>query len=263
MSSSLADVARQHTCLYASFDRGMDASFSRGSGAATYQPSVVRCDPSAGRHGGALLFSAAQYGWDEDEFTFPAAGNFPYSAQAFSGTVSLWLNGDPDEDLSPEFPVDPFHISRRSADGSFYLDLTRPNDARYGSPRKLRFGFYNDSPANDRFIGGQLIVVGDLGWRRGEWRHVVATWRNANSGRPDGIAEVYIDGVRRGWMEGYEHRVTWDIDALTIGLGQRYAGGIDEALILDAALDASQVRALHGLQGPFGDLLGENKSAPA
>ncbi len=257
MSTSLSDVARQHTCLYASFDRGVDADFSRGNGTATVQPSVVRHDSSAGRHGGALVFSAAQHGWDEDEFTFPAAGNFPYSAQAFSGAISLWLSCDPDEDLSPECPVDPFHISRRAADGSFYLDLTRPDDARYGSPRKLRFGIYNDSPANDRFIGGQLIVVGELNWKRGEWRHVVATWRNANSGEKDGLAEVYIDGVRRGWMAGYEHRVTWNVEALTIGLGQRYAGKIDEVLILDAALDAFQVKELYGLPGPFGDLVGQ------
>jgi hypothetical protein len=255
MPADLADAARQHTCLYASFDQGVDASFARGDGTARYQPSVVRHDPSGGRYGGALVFAAARPGWDKDEFIFPAAGNFPYSVRSFSGTISLWLSCDPDEDLSPEFPVDPFHISRRAADGSFYLDLTRPNDARYGSPRKLRLGIYNDSPANDRFVGGQLIVVGELNWRRGEWHHVAATWRNANSGERDGRSEVYIDGVRRGWMEGYEHRVTWNIEELTIGLGQRYAGKIDEVIVLDAPLDASLVKELHGLPGPFGDLL--------
>ena len=252
MSIELADFIRRHTCLYASFDRSVDADLSRGHGSATYQPSVVQCDSTAGRYGGALRFSAAQHGWAEDEFTFPAAGNFPYSKQAFSGTISLWLSGDPDEDLFPECPVDPFHISRRPADGSFYLDLTRPNDDRYGSPRKLRFGIYNDSPANDRFSGGQLIVVGELNWKRDEWHHLVATWHNANSGEKNGLAEVYIDGVRRGWMEGYEHKVTWNIEELTIGLGQRYAGKIDEVLILDAALETSQVEELYGLPGPVG-----------
>lgn len=202
MATDLADVLTQHTCLYASFDRGMDADVSRGDGTASFQASVVKYDPSAGRYGGALVFDAAQYGWAEDEFMFPAAGNFPYHSEGFSGTISFWISGDPDVDLDPACPVDPFHISRRAADGSFYLDLTRPNDERYGSPRKLRFGMYNDSPANDRFVGGQLVVVGELGWRRDEWHHVVAVWRNANSGREDGSAEVYIDGVRRGWMEG-------------------------------------------------------------
>lgn len=254
MPNDLTDTIRQHTCLYASFDKGTDADRSRSDGKATFNPSVVRHDPAAGRYGGALLFSAADHGWDEDEFTFRASGNFPYSAEPFSGTVSLWLSGDPDHDLSPEFPVDPFHISRKAADGSFYLDLTRPNDDRYGSPRKLRFGIYSDSPANDRFTGGQLLVVGELNWKRGEWHHVVATWHNANSGEKNGMAEIYIDGVRRAWMEGYEHRVTWDIDALTIGLGQRYAGVIDELLILDAALNVSQVEQLYGFPEPIGEL---------
>jgi hypothetical protein len=254
MSSDLSDLLKKHTCLYASFDESMDADVSRGSGKASAQPAAVHHDAHAGRHGGALVFTAADYGWDENEFTYPAAGNFPYKTGSFSGTISLWLNGNPDEDLLPEYPVDPFHISRQAANGSFYLDLTRPNDDRYGSPRKLRLGIYNDSSVNDRFVGGRLTVVGELNWKQGEWHHIVATWENANSGLDDGRCEVYIDGVRRGWMEGYGHRVTWSIEEMTIGLGQRYAGIMDEVLILDKALDANQVETLHALPDAPGSL---------
>lgn len=253
--TELTDTLRAHTCFYASCDAGPDADVSRGDGAAALRPEVARWDAAAGRLGGGLVFTAADGSFDEDECTYPAAGNFPWAPGGFSGTVSLWLSCDPDEDLNPACPVDPFHISRRAADGSFYLDLTRPNDERYGSPRHLRFGIYDDSPANDRFVGGRLVVVGDLHWRRHEWHHLVATWRNANSGRADGAAEVWIDGVRRGWIEGYQHRVTWDMEALAIGLGQRFCGRLDEILILDAALSAPQVRALHGLAGPVAQLL--------
>jgi hypothetical protein len=251
----LKEIIRQHTTLYASFDKGVDADVSRGDGEATLHSSVVAHDPGAGRYRGGLVFSAADHGWTEDEFTLPAKDNFPYSADSFAGTVSMWLSGNPDIDLSPEFPVDPFHISRRAADGSFYLDLTKPNDERYGSPRHLRFGIYNDSDENSRFVNGQLIVIGELGWRHNEWHHVVATWQNANSGRKDGEAIFYIDGVPRGWMEGYEHRVTWDIEEMTIGLGQRYSGRMDEVLILDVALDGEDVRKLHGLSNSAGDLM--------
>jgi hypothetical protein len=114
---------------------------------------------------------------------------------------------------------------------------------------------YGDSPERQRHQGGRLIVVGDLGWKRGEWHHVVATWRNVNSGRKDCAAEVYIDGVRRGWMEGFEHRLTWDITERKIGIGQRYAGLVDEVLVLDTALSASQIGTLSGLPRPAGDLL--------
>lgn len=223
----------------------VDADIARGSASATKNPSVASYDPQAGRFGGALVFEARDHGWAEDEFTYAARDNFPYSESAFAGTISLWLLCDPDADLSADYPVDPFHISRHAADASFYLDLTKPNDWRYGSPRKLRFGFYNDSPEQNMFVGGQLIVAGELGWHDRRWHHVVATWQNANSGRADGQAALYIDGRLRGTMEGYEHRLTWNVDDLTIGLGQRLAGKIDELLILDLDLSAEQVGALY------------------
>lgn len=244
MSDLLTSLLRDHTCLYASFDDGPDADVSRGDGRATLNPDVVRHVVDAGRCGGGLVFDAKHHGWAEDEFTFPARDNFPYCESCFAGTISMWLRGDPDADLNDKFPVDPFHVSRHAADGSFYLDLTRPNDLRYGSPRKLRFGIYGDSPAQDMFVGGQLLVVGELGWNDGNWHHIVGTWQNANSGQDNGTAAVYIDGVRRATMEGYRHQLTWDIDALTIGLGQRYAGAIDELLILDASLAEDCIRQL-------------------
>jgi hypothetical protein len=241
----LRRVVREHTCLYASFDNSVDADVCRGDPAAVVNSAVVRHDPNGGRAGGTLVFNARDHGWAEDEFRYAARANFPYSTSSFAGTISLWLQCDPDGGLAPEYPVDPFHVSRHPSDASYYLDLTKPNDWRYGSPRKLRFGYYNDSPERNMFVGGHLIVVGELGWNDRRWHHVVATWRNANSGRPDGAAALYIDGCRRGTMEHYEHRLSWDLDAVKIGLGQRFVGKIDELLILDTALSAEQVAALH------------------
>ncbi|MDA1017187.1 MAG: hypothetical protein O3A00_22360 [Planctomycetota bacterium] len=247
----LADL-KNNISLYASFDASPNADIARGDGQVSLQAEVARHDPTGGRFGGALVFSARDYGWAEDECTFASRDNFPYQQHAaFDGTVSLWLKGDPDVDLSPEYPVDPFHVSRHAADASYYVDLTRPNDWRYGSPRKLRFGFYNDSPAQDMFQEGRLIVIGDLNWNDGAWHHIVATWENSNSGELDGRAAVYIDGRLRGWMDGYKHHFAWDADQVTIGLGQRYVGAIDEFLILDRALTAEQVAALHALEQPL------------
>jgi hypothetical protein len=254
MNQSLADILRDHTCLYASFDDGPNADKSRGSNIASMNDSVVRYDENAGRFGGGLVFAARDHGWDEDECTFSARDNFPYSESTFEGTISFWLKGDPDADLNPEYPVDPFHISRHAADGSFYLDLTKPNDWRYGSPRKLRFGLYNDSPEQDMFKGGQLIVVGDLGWNDGNWHHLAATFQNANSGQPNAHAVIYIDGKPRGSMSNYEHRLTWNLDNLTLGLGQRYVGNIDELLILDKAINVDVVEQLNALDEPMRDI---------
>ncbi len=251
MSSTLPNL-REHVSLFASFDQSADADIAGGNSTATVNADVARHDSNAGRFGGAMVFAARDHGWAENEFTFESKGNFPYrKGQSFDGTISMWLKGDPDADLAPEYPVDPFHISRHPADASYYLDLTRPNDWRYGSPRKLRFGFYNDSPAQDMFQGGQLIVVGDLGWGDGNWHHLVATWKNSNSGQADGHAEVHIDGQLRGWMDGYQHQFSWDESEVRIGLGQRYVGTIDEFLILNRALSTGEIEMLFSLEKPL------------
>ena len=254
MSRDLTETLRAHTCLYASFDDTVRADVCRGSDVPTMNADVVQHDPNGGAFDGGLVFSARDHGWAEDEFTFLAKDNFPYRESSFDGTIAFWLNVDPDADLHPEFPVDPFHISRHAADASFYIDLTKPNDWRYGSPRKLRFGFYNDSPEQNMFVGGQLIVVSDLLWDDGEWHHVAATFRNCNSGQADGAAAVYIDGEQRGTMSGYEHKITWDVEKLKIGLGQRLVGEMDEVLILDTALNADEVNAFLDLEEPLSEL---------
>ena len=109
---------------------------------------------------------------------------------------------------------------------------------------------YGDSPAQNMFEGGWLLVAGELGWNDREWHQVVATFQNANSGSEDGQAVLYIDGRPRATMAGYRHNLTWDPDAVSIGLGQRYVGSIDELLILDAALSAGAVESLFNSNQP-------------
>lgn len=250
MAELIETVSRERVCLYASFDEDLSADISGGTSEPTWNADLARHESTGGRFGGRLVVDARDNGWDEQEFRFSARDNFPYDPGGFDGTVSVWLQGDPDVDLHDDFPVDPFHISRHAADASFYLDLTRPNDWRYGSPRKLRFGFYGDSPAQNMFEGGWLLVVGDLGWDDRCWHHVVATFRNVNSGREDGSAALYLDGRLRATMDGYQHTVTWDVEALSIGLGQRYVGGLDDLLILDRALAPTTVEELFTSQRP-------------
>lgn len=254
----LSQLLRDHTCLYSSFDHGPDADVARGTADAAVKQLLVEHDADGGRFGGAMIFHARDNAWNEDELTYAAAANFPFRSDSFEGTIAVWLKGDPDADLNPDFPVDPFHISRHAADASFYLDLTKPNDWRYGSPRKLRFGFYNDSPEQDMFKNGHLIVVGELNWNDGNWHHVVATWKNANSGEPDGEAAVFIDGQLRGTMANYRHQFSWEIDQLRIGLGQRYVGAVDDFLLLDRALTAEQAAELHTCNTPVSELLQRN-----
>ena len=77
LPDDLPGVLRAHTCFYASYNDGPDADVCRGAGSASLQDSVVRWSGHSGRSGGALVFTAADYGWDEDECSYAAAGNFP------------------------------------------------------------------------------------------------------------------------------------------------------------------------------------------
>ena len=95
---------------------------------------------------------------------------------------------------------------------------------------------------------------GDRRRQRGVGTHKAATFRQVNSGSADGSAAVYVDGRRRAWSEGYEHSVSWppaELEKMTIGLGQRYAGKMNELLILDRALNDDEIRQIAQLQGPL------------
>ena len=88
------------------------------------------------------------------------------------------------------------------------------------------------------------LVAGELGWDDQQWHQVVGTFQNANSNAGDARAALYIDGQLRATMAGYQHTLTWDIESLGVGLGQRYVGSIDDLLILDRALSAAAVADL-------------------
>ena len=79
-------ILREHTCLYASFDKKATADVSRGDCVPRMNADVVRHDANEGRFGGGLVFAAKDHGWAEDEFVFSAKDNFPYRETAFDGT---------------------------------------------------------------------------------------------------------------------------------------------------------------------------------
>src|SRR5262249_579676 len=118
----------------------------------------------------------------------------------------------------------------------------------------LRFGYYNDSPEQNMFVGGHLIVAGELDWHDGHWHHVVATWRNANSGQADGAAALYVDGPPPRTLHFYPHPPTSKLPAVMIRPVHRFVGSIDDLLILDVALSAEQVQALFQPEGKLASL---------
>src|SRR5689334_23276555 len=93
--------------LHASFDKGLDADFSRGDKKCYVQQGQnlvparlneeVKLAAEAGRHGGALHFpKKGTY-----RPSFKDGGVLGYNAKSWSATVSVWLRLDPDKDLEP------------------------------------------------------------------------------------------------------------------------------------------------------------------
>jgi hypothetical protein len=100
-----------------------------------------------------------------------------------------------------------------------------------------------------------LITVTNPPFTSGKWTHVVFTFENFNTGKPNGEPTLFLDGKRQGTLSPREQTFTWEIDKAAIMLGLSYIGLIDELAVFDRALNPLEVAALHGLPGGIGPLL--------
>ena len=144
--------------FHASFDKSADADFGLGDKqiytAPTYknldaaQPGLHNPDvsivPGKGRHGAALEFKAK----NTTAIFYQAEKNLDYRQGGWNGTVSFWLNLNPDEDLSGF--ADPIQLTDKDYnDAALWVDLTG-ND----KPRHARLGVF---PAVDEAV---IAVLG-------------------------------------------------------------------------------------------------------
>src|SRR4051794_41177155 len=76
------------------------------------------------------------------------------------------------------------------------------------------------------------------------WNHVVMTWCNADSGRKDGGASLYLDGKLSGGVKDIDLQLDWDLDQTRIFLGFLYVGLVDELALFNRPLTAAEVLLL-------------------
>jgi hypothetical protein len=183
----------------------------------------------------------------------------PYQRENWSGSVSFWLSVDPAADLEPGF-CDPVQITPRAwNDGAFFVEFEkRPESIPF------RLGVYADlavwNPQNRRFADipqdeRPLVTVDKPPFARGKWTHVVFTFERFNTGRPDGLVRLYLDGRAEGALSPRQQTFTWDAETTAIGLGLSYIGLIDELSIFDRALAEREVRSLYALNKGVSALL--------
>jgi hypothetical protein len=250
--------------FHASFDHGPDADVANGddtlytatsyNGRAAAQPGVGLSNVAVvargqGRFGDALQFSKKQAAL----IFFQAARNLAYNSTNWSGTVSFWLKVDPARELEPGF-CDPLQITPRAwNDAAFFVEFEKRREIPF------RLGVYADyrvwNPENRKWeeipaANKPLITVAQPPFSGERWTHVVFSWEHFNTGLPNGVARLYLDGQLAGTMPPRVQTFTWDPRQTSIMLGLGYLGLFDELSIFNRPLTDEEVRTLHQLERP-------------
>ena len=253
---------RSALTFHASFDGRVDAIHAAGDPSLQWAPSMKERQSAtkglppggetqhavgAGRFGDALRFTRR----NKPLTFFRAQRNVAYAPSDWSGTVSFWLQVDPQGQLDPGF-CDPVQITPRAwNDAAFFVEFEkRPQ----GIP--FRLGVYADldvwNPARRKFeeipaSERPLVTVAEPPFSGGKWTHVVFTFERFNTGKPDGIARLYLDGEPRGALAPRQQTFTWAPEEAIIGLGLNYIGLLDELSVFSRALSPDEVAGLYRL----------------
>ncbi len=245
--------------FHASFDRGVDADVAPGDRTLYWAPriefppkaspglppsGVVSHERSGGVTGGYLRFPKKA-----GEFVFfKAKENMPFAKTDWNGTVSFWLKLTPDEDLEPGY-TDPIQITSKSWDNAaFFIEFSKDE-----KPREFRLGIYPDFPVwNPEKRDWNSIPMSEKPlapvirppFRRDRWTHVAFTFERFNTGQPNGIARLYLNGEERGALKPRTQTFTWDMDKAMIMLGLSYVGAWDDLRIYNRALASEEIRSL-------------------
>lgn len=250
-----ADLKKSRT-FHASFDKGTDADFALGDKrlytATNYKaqleakPGLDHPDVSIvkgqGKVGSALQFRKKNV----KAIFYQGAKNVAFREDGWTGTISFWLNLNPDQDLEPGF-CDPIQVTDKAFnDSAIWVDFTKDE-----KPRHFRLGVFGDlktwNPGNvpadkDPNFTKRLIPVTQPPFQRGKWTHVVITHTGLGGGK--GMAKLYLDGKLQGTTPSIAEPFRWDMSRAAIRLGVNYVGLFDELTIYNEALTDQEVANL-------------------
>jgi len=255
-----AEALRSAVTFYASFDKAVRGDFGGGSleprtrfnhetraGEFTFESGidtkVFRIAAGRGVSGGGALEPVDVLPRNGRIF-FPLRGNMAFDPKGWSGAASFWCDTDPNLLLKTTF-CDPIQITERGANnGGIWCDF---NNAK---PRDLRHGAFPVVPDGEKGITeddpqAPLVRVPQIAWRSGQWHHVVLTWRNFDTGRPDAVSSLYIDGKLIGQIRDRAIAMAWDLDKAGLYTAVNYLGLLDELALFDRELTADEARSLH------------------
>jgi hypothetical protein len=247
---AIENKLEEHLLFYSNFEKGVDALWAAGDVSA-------QGDWGKTRHhlNGGVVDGSVEFEKDATSMSYNAKTHFAYRDQAWGGAVSFWTSVDVST-LEADFP-EPFHIGKKEGnaypwdDAVIFVDFTKP-------PRSLRFGCYPNkvSEISDAMVDKHVIQVPNIGWKAGDWHHIVISWDNFNSGKADAEWSLYIDGVEKGRKSGMLMDVTWNIDDVSARFNHyKFSGQIDEIAIFGRSLNAVDATYLHAPKKPLNVLL--------
>lgn len=175
---------------------------------------------------------------------YPAKENIAFKKDGWSGSVSMWCKTDSDKLIKAKF-CDPVQITQKGANnGGLWFDF---NDAR---PRDLRHGAFPMIPEGQKGIGeddpkAPMVRVPGIGWKADDWHHIALTFKNLDTGKPDAVTALYIDGKLIGEVRDRAIAMGWDIEKAGIYVSINYIGLLDEFALFDRSFTVEEVALLH------------------
>lgn len=262
-NTSTLHALRTGLTFHASFDRGVDADYGAGDRKLYFAPSMkhpragqpglppgghVNIAKGEGRFGDALRFHKKA----SEMVFFQSERNMVYAKDNWSGTVSLWLRVDPEKELAMGF-CDPIQITPREwNDAAFFVEFEkRTNSIPFRLGAYADFKVWNPQNRDWNSISmaeKPLITVNKPPHSGDRWTHVVFTFERFNTGRPDGVAKLYLNGELHGVLSPRGQTFTWDPSRALVMLGLNYIGMLDELAIFNRALADQEIRTLYQLR---------------
>ncbi len=212
-----------------------------------YDKAIFRIAKGKGIAGGGCL-EAVDVLPNNGRIFFPMKANLAFKKGGWGGAFSLWINTDPNTLLKTTF-CDPIQITQNGANnGGIWFDFNN------SKPRDMRMGAFPAVPkgkvgAKESDADAPMVRVPKIGFKVGDWHHVVVSWANFDTGKADAISTLYVDGKKIGDVKDRPIAMDWDVEKAGIYVAVNYVGLIDEMALFNRAITSEEVARLHATPG--------------
>ena len=250
--------------LHASFDKGLDADFSRGDKKCYVQQGKmlvpakpneeVKLAADAGRFGGALHFPKkgtysslvqGRRGARLQRQKLERQRLRLAASESGQGSGAGLLRSDSDHRRRQQEGLHlPGMVQGRNAE---ILPLRHPPALPHLEPEQRSMGGHPLRKAPDG--AGRRAP-----FSREKWTHVVFTLENINDKSKPPVGKLYLNGKLQGAIEKWDLTFDWDPAKVLLVLGASYVGHMDDLAVFDRPLTDVEVDRIYGLKNGIREL---------